>query len=497
MTADAQPFGSAGLAQAVLAFETHSEFEVLNARRTVTGNLFHYTNSRGLHGILSSGKLRMSPYQFTNDLWESQPHYPGLALRPGSGPGPDLTLWDEVDRQLRLHTKVGCLTQDLALPHTVVNPDALRGWAHLALWAHYGDGHQGVCLRFDRDRLIEAFLHHRGPSSLAYHGPVRYLSSQHNPAILGIDLEQVEEFGIDAVSLAYAEANREQLYFRKHIDWSSESEYRLVVLNQSVDYDYVDIRGALTGVLLGHAFPAGEVTRLLTALEPYPGIQVERVRFFNRNLFVTPFEGGVRKGPDRPEAAGFWPAPRRQGSLAERLQALRSAEAEAEARARAGSAAVEDHVRTLELGITALADELSMWPDTEVKTYPQSAAVPTQDHQASAGLPGEVIHYERGFMCVVENLPKHSHTLVAAAALQVLDGLRLRLHSVLTTERWLPEGNHRVEHWRTRQECSVNEAPQIMRTMLGDLCSQVRTIRADFARPRNPDAEDTDRAATQ
>ncbi|MFE7977496.1 DUF2971 domain-containing protein [Streptomyces shenzhenensis] len=128
-------------------------------------------------GILASGKLRLSPYQFTNDLWESQPHYPSFSIRSGAGSGPDL-----------------------------------------ALWAHFGDGHQGVCLKFDRDPLIEAFLHHQGPASLAFHGPVRYLSSPHSPAIVGIDLEQVDEFGIDAVSLAYAEANKEQLFFRKHID---------------------------------------------------------------------------------------------------------------------------------------------------------------------------------------------------------------------------------------------------------------------------------------
>ncbi|MFF4733567.1 DUF2971 domain-containing protein [Streptomyces mirabilis] len=429
MTTDAQPHSSAALSAAALAFESHREFEVLTAPRTLTGSLFHYTNDKGLFGILNSGKLRLSPYQFTNDLWESQPHYPSFSQRSGTGTGPDLALWDEVDRQLRLHTKVGCLTQDVTLPDTVANPDALRGWAHLALWAHYGAGHEGVCLRFDRDRLVESFLHHSGPASLAFHGPVRYLGSQHSPAIAGIDLEQVAEFGIDAVSLAYAEASKDHLFFRKHIDWNSESEYRLVVLNESVDYDYVGIRSALTGVVLGRAFPPEHLPDLLAALEPYPGIGIEQIRFFNRGLHLLPFEGGVERTV-RPVSEVEWPAARRNGSLAERLQALRSAETEAEARATAGTLMAEEHVKALEEGIGELTGQLSSWPGTEVETYPQSRAVPPQEHKASPGVPGEVVHYKHGFMCVVENLPTYSHTLVAAAAVQVLDGRRLRLHAV-------------------------------------------------------------------
>lgn len=103
-------------------------------------------------------------------------------------------------------------------------------------------------------------------------------------------------------------------------------------------------------------------------LKPYPGIDVDQVRFFNRGLFVTPFEG-VREHAGPPKFGGRWPAPRRKGSLAERWEAQRVAEAEAEARTRAGAVVAEEHVRTLERGIAELAGELSGWPDTEVETH--------------------------------------------------------------------------------------------------------------------------------
>ncbi|MER7978296.1 DUF2971 domain-containing protein [Streptomyces sp. NPDC095817] len=484
MTTDAQPLSSSAL-----AFESFSEREVLNAPRTLSDSLYHYTNDRGLSGILASGQLRLSPYKFTNDLWESQPHYPSFSSRSDTGFDSGMALFEEVDRHLRLHTKVGCLTQDVILPKAVANPDALRGWAHLALWAHYGAGHEGACLKFDRARLVESFLHLSGPSSLTFCGPVHYLSSQLSPAAFGIDLEQAEEFGIDAVALTYAESNKDQLFFRKHIDWSSETEYRLVVLNQSVDYDYVDIRGALTGIVLGDAFPAEKVADLLAALEPYPDIQVQQLRYFNRGLYVLPFEGAVERA-ERSVSDGAWPAARRTGSLAERLRALRSAEAEAEARATAGTLVAEEHVRALEAGIGELACELSGWPGIEVETYPQPAAIPQGERKGSPGVPGEVVHYQRGFQCVVENLPKQSHTLAAAAALQVLDGLRLRLHCVVTTERWLLDGNQTVEHWRARQECSESDAAQALASMLNDLADHVRAVRAEFDRTRGSSAEE-------
>ncbi|MFC4056149.1 DUF2971 domain-containing protein [Actinomadura syzygii] len=53
--------------------------------------------------------------------------------------------------------------------------DALRGWAHLSLWAHYGGGGTGICIEFDKRKLIERFMttpQLRG--ILRFHGPIHY-----------------------------------------------------------------------------------------------------------------------------------------------------------------------------------------------------------------------------------------------------------------------------------------------------------------------------------
>jgi hypothetical protein len=475
------------------SYELFLETELQTAPRTPTQHLFHYTSAEAaISGILPTGTLRLSPYQFTNDLWESQPHYPGLsAHHDDSGTDTGFALWDEIDRQLRLHTKVGCLTQDLELPSHVASRDALRGWSHLSLWAHYGAAHAGVCLRFDRKRLIDAFLEHTSPAALAFHGPVTYLSSQSSPATRGIDLGQVAEFGADAVAMAYAAANKDQLFFRKHLDWQSEAEFRLVLLNDSVDYDFIDVRGALTGVVLGSAFRQEHLPSLLAALEPYPDVVLEQVGFHNRRMLCVPFEGVIT---DRPRTLSEQPwsaTPRRTGSLAERLQVLRAAEAKVAAQREAAVLLTQQHVLVLEQGITAMASQLS-WPATEVTVHSHIMAVPEPQRGRMPGVAGEVVHYERGFMCVVENVPKHSYTLVAAAAVQVLNDQRLRLHAMVTTERWAPDGNTRTEHWRNQVEAPAQEAAEALTGLLAELTCATHTVRTSFDHDREAAVEDAE-----
>jgi len=140
-------------------FDAYLDEEILRAPKTLTDHLFHYTNANAaICGILRSGEFRLSPFDGTNDLWESRPLHPTLTIHADAeGIDPDTLLWEEIDKHLRRHAKVGCFTQDWERADYVFDRDALRGWAHLSLWAHYGAAHSGICLRFDRDRLVAAF----------------------------------------------------------------------------------------------------------------------------------------------------------------------------------------------------------------------------------------------------------------------------------------------------------------------------------------------------
>lgn len=254
-------------------FEAYRDQELTLAPRVLTNDLFHYTSSdAAILGILSTGSLRLSPFDSTNDLWESRPLYPAIHS-PAENLEIGSELWEEIDRNMRLHAKVTCLTQDWELPHTfAASRDVFRGWAHLSLWAHYGAGHSGLCLRFDREKLVRSFSSvARSSTALhGFHGPVVYRTANPGVGPNGIDFGQVKEFGVDAVAAAYAETDKDSLFFRKHKDWENESEYRFVLLDQSILPAYFDIRNALTGVFVGDAFPAGRMPALLAALQEYP-----------------------------------------------------------------------------------------------------------------------------------------------------------------------------------------------------------------------------------
>lgn len=116
--------------------EASLEAELAHAPKSLSDHLFHYTNSEAaIFGILKSGTLRVSPFESTNDLWESRPLYPNLTLHhDDQALDPGFELRNEIDRNIRLYAKVACLTQDWDLPDHVMNRDALRGWAHLSLW---------------------------------------------------------------------------------------------------------------------------------------------------------------------------------------------------------------------------------------------------------------------------------------------------------------------------------------------------------------------------
>ncbi|WP_254627520.1 DUF2971 domain-containing protein [Myxococcus sp. CA040A] len=469
----------------MIEHEEYLEAELRNAPRWLSNQLFHYTNAEAaIFGVLRSGTLRLSPFESTNDLWESRPLYPSLQAHADDlSFDAGMDLWNEMDRSIRIHAKVACLTQDWDLPESVLNPDALRGWNHLSLWAHYGARHMGVCLQFDRDKLIEAFTNALVPGTLLrFHGPVVYRSVSAGPGPGGVDIGQIREFGLDAVSINYAETHHGQIFFRKHADWANESEYRLVLLDQSVLPIDFSIREALTGVFLGDAFPSSRLPALLATLQAYPSVKVFRLRYHNRYLLRTPFDVS---GPVR--AAGTNPlldTHNRPGTLDERLVALKNSVRTAKRRREEAATLCSAHMESLEKAIEKIAMAIRPKSNVEVAVHKGSTAVPDHQRSRAPGVPGEQIHFESGYMCVVENLPKQSHTLVAAVAVQVLSNAQARIHAMIRTEHWKPTGNERVEHWRETREAALTDLPTTLESVDRNLREALETSRSDFDRAR-------------
>lgn len=361
------------------------EQEFVAAPKALTSNLYHYTSSEAaILGILANRSLRMSPFQGTNDLWESRPLWPSLEGELDrdrlSDAGP-LGIWEEIDRYIRGYSKVACFTQDWDLPDAVMQRDALRGWSHLSLWAHYGASHTGVCLRFDRERLITAFEGARGDAVHQFYGPVQYRHAESGIGPNGVSLQQAEEFGIDAVALRYARVHHGRVFFRKHADWANESEFRLVRTDLSTEPHYFDITEALTGVVLGDAFPNDRIPALRTMLAGFDEVELTRVTFHNRAFHLFPLESAVELEPaPKPIllTTSTFP-PRRSGDLIERLSSLEEAERIADIAREAGIEVAAPVLAMWRKGLVERPELHARRPRAVFNSYPSAAAIPPED----------------------------------------------------------------------------------------------------------------------
>lgn len=135
----------------------------------------------------------------------------------------------------------------------IVTSPLLRGLSHPAMWAHYAENHSGVCLVFDRKKLDSRIL--AAANSLAVRsGEVEYqpwLNFALAKAKATLDADTRPE-------TAESWANRqilglwEQLYLKKHEDWSYENEFRWLVIGKSPSDFFVQLKGSeLAAVIVG------------------------------------------------------------------------------------------------------------------------------------------------------------------------------------------------------------------------------------------------------
>ena len=277
---------------------------------------------------------------------------------------------------------------------------------------------------------------------MLFQGSVRYSSESWGGRANaeGLDLEQINEFGLDTVASAFIEKHHQEIFFRKHDDWSSEHEYRWVLVEHGVIPVYIDITGCITGIVLGDSFPAARLRAAHRLAESCGGIDVLQVRFRNGGVLILP--SSLPIGDTR--------SYRRSGTLKERFEALAGAEAEAAA----ASAEAEEFTRPLLDQLRRLIEQVRIrsaaLPDVRVELIGRSLAVPPADRRRRPGVPTFESDYDTGAMCVITDASRPIE-LVAGAAIQSLDTGRPRLHAAYTL-RDLRSADGETELWRAREE---------------------------------------------
>jgi hypothetical protein len=154
------------------------------------------------------------------------------------------------------------------------------GWARDRLWAQYGDAHRGVCLRFDREKLVQGFRSTVSGRGECLTDEVVY---DEESVLPHPNVSRAERMGFLAYAHEYRRANASARYFRKREDWRGEREFRLVLLPPAPLQGPTDlsIAGALERIVVGYLFPRCLKThsgRPLSAREG-SGIQDQGIRY--------------------------------------------------------------------------------------------------------------------------------------------------------------------------------------------------------------------------
>ena len=229
--------------------------------------LFHYTKkSIAIEHILHTKKFKLSILKNTNDPREYKDKIFSVA---GDSLGYDKTVdllnkaRPVTDRIQRYECRVMCfctnnkptliLSDDRSIEDEHACPE---GWSKSRMWSQYGQNHYGICLVFSKRELINA-LEKTKPQISDYKASYVKYSQRHgfDWEATTLDGNRLEEEGIRKYSFNHVMENAEELFFRKHIDYRDEAEFRVVVFDPDKKLEYLDVSSLIKCVIVGDRTP--------------------------------------------------------------------------------------------------------------------------------------------------------------------------------------------------------------------------------------------------
>ena len=178
--------------------------------------LYHYTNLNSSIKILKSNSLLFGKLSELNDINELQhPLY-----------FDDWSVSNAAHEEINRYQQIS-LTQD----------GDRRGFDIPAMWGHYADKGNGVCIIFDKEKLINVL-----PPNI-FKGPVSYVKD-FSPDIL------LQSY--NGIIIPFRREEIEDYFFKKSNDWAYEQEYRILIKVESIDNNRckLDLEDAVVGVVI-------------------------------------------------------------------------------------------------------------------------------------------------------------------------------------------------------------------------------------------------------
>ncbi|WP_373726530.1 DUF2971 domain-containing protein [Bacteroides heparinolyticus] len=190
------------------------------------GTLFHYTKLDSLKKIMEDLTLKPSSFARLNDMNEGNVH--NMCLNH------NFMVMYNAEEYIKKKCRIISFSQNYD-----IQGYGVEGTNHPAMWAHYADDSNGVCIVIDKDAFIAKNNH---VLSQHFHKfeDVEY-SLFNTPEYKDINYEA------DTPEV-FIKNNWKSLFFLKHKDWANEDEHRLFIM----DYDgKLSIDGCVKYIVLG------------------------------------------------------------------------------------------------------------------------------------------------------------------------------------------------------------------------------------------------------
>lgn len=190
------------------------------------GTLFHYTKLDSFKKIMEDLTLKPSSFARLNDMNEGNVH--NMCLNH------NFMVMYNAEEYIKKKCRIISFSQDYD-----IQGYGVEGTNHPAMWAHYADDSNGVCIVIDKDAFIAKNNH---VLSQHFHKfeDVEY-SLFNTPEYKDINYEA------DTPEV-FIKNNWKSLFFLKHKDWANEDEHRLFIM----DYDgKLSIDGCVKYIVLG------------------------------------------------------------------------------------------------------------------------------------------------------------------------------------------------------------------------------------------------------
>jgi len=118
--------------------------------------------------------------------------------------------------------------------------DEYYGFLKPRMWDQYGDNYKGVCIAFDKKKLLEN-------SIIELRKDIKYLTyNDLNKYDLDINHNILYKIGVSKYRKQLIK-NQNQLFLRKHIDYKDEKEFRICAFDKN---EYINIKNSINGIII-------------------------------------------------------------------------------------------------------------------------------------------------------------------------------------------------------------------------------------------------------